>query len=975
MKHSTPTIAILVVFSNSGCGVGSTLTAEQQFMTNVAPILEARCGDSSCHGVPLDADEAGLVVDWSQFLFEVDASGRATDPSALYAAAIDKINSVEDPVFSSLLRKPLSVNDGGVAHYGAASFSGSRDESYQEIWRWIAAEPTGGEDPEPLNELEQIFADVVQPALVDGACMASGCHGLNAGAIKFNLDVGYLGEFSIEETRHNYETALEQLSLDGFISESRLIRKAQSFPDGIAHKGTNFDFFADIPGEGLAGIERWGCLEREARVGVPCADVDDPPITGFIYLSGVIEPLDPFNLEVYQPGAHIYRADVADASVTPESTELLTSGFQDGTVDIRDLSVSPDGQFALFSARTATSDGHQVYQLDLQSGEIVQVTDSLGSNRDPVFGPDGSIWFVSTRLGRPDDSGTRVDSDIYSVDITGELYSGMPVTSLPTEEARRWSFTPHVERKPQFFNIGPNGGELSVTALRDVVSTSARAHAFRFPLDLSAEYHQHFGITPEETLTFDTRELPDGRYLATVGDLSGVWSAGQLAVIDRNFGPQVGPFDTPAFSLYLEPIVFPDQASTTSGITPRAYRDPAALPDGRVLVATSKEPLNLDDDEEQPSFQIELLTFSEDYGGNGPEIVDRQTVISVEGLSVYDPEVIYHRRPVRSDGSAHLEDQSGFGTFHHHGLPLVDALLGGLSPSGERDISEDIVGVRIVTADPNTLREEVPPEETMYGVTGATSTGLSPHPPASTLAEILLEEDGSFSALIEAEIPFRLQALNDRGMLVGSPHNRWYDLQEGQTIVQGLSAEYGTERYGSLCGACHGNLDGEEADPPLAPPDLLTTASLTLARYDDQNPRLPRELLELSSESTSSVDFLYDVQPILDDRCGSCHDYEEQSGGLDLTSAPTQHFSVAYENLLRPGVRSNGGGDLVDSSVGMAANSYLLEYLLGEEFSAPAEAPLTAHLESQGSPALSDEEIRTIIEWIDLGATFTGGHQ
>ncbi len=919
------------------------MDAQESFELEVVPVFEASCASTTCHGVAADAEASGQVIAWDTFVFEVDG-GRIVDSEQAREAARRAINTVEDPAFSSLLRKPLSVEQGGLPHYGYANFTGPEDPVYQAVARWIEREDHGGEDPEPLDELEQQFADTVQPALVEGTCLSSGCHGLGAGGVPYALDVGYGGAFSIEATRHNYEESLEQLSLHGFPDQSRLLRKSQAMDRGVAHKGTNFDFFTDA---GEHAIREWACAERLARTGQGCAV--GLPMSGLVFVGGPVEPEHAFELEGYVPGSDLYLATVGEQGVT--ALENLTEELHEQPADVRDPAVSPDGSELLFTMRRQDDEGHSLYWMDLATREVTRLTDAPGSDRDPTWGAGRTIWFVSTRRGLLDDSGQRADADLFSLDLdTGAL--------------RRWTSTPHTERKPGWYDIGPNGGEISVSTLREVVPGEARAHPFRFPPNLSTEYHQHFGVSPGPDLFYDMRETADGRYVAIVGDLANAWPAGQLGVVDRNLGPEINDGAEPAFQLYLPPLTLMDEDSSPWGGT--AWRDPAPLADGRLLAAASAEPVDLSDPEATPRFRIELVGFTEALDGSGPVMTEREVLVELEGLSAFDPEPIWHHAPHRSEGQHQPEGDTGL--FLHHGLPLVDALLGALAPSGARLPRHDIVGVRLVEALPTTWLDRTPlaPEETRHGQLEATSAGLVRHPPARILAEIPLAADGSFTARVPADVPFRLQALDQDGMAIGTMHNRWYEVAAGQVVIQGLTVQHGSERYGSLCASCHGNLDGDDGAPALAEPDIMTGASLTLSRYENQDPRRPIEP-EPVGDDLLEVDFVRDVQPVLVERCSSCHGPPSPAGGLSLTATSTLWFSDAYESLLAPGERSGGGFDYVDGDAGMASNSLLVEVLSGEELSAPGSFDGPDHVEH-----LSGEELLLVIRWVDLGATWEG---
>lgn len=937
-------------------------TARETFDANVLPVLERSCAAAACHGVAPEAEARGDQIDWNQFYLRLDARGMIADPDQAYAAAKRTINTVEDPEFSQLLRKPLGVRLGGLPHYGGENFSGTEDPAYQAVRDWISREVGGGEDPQPLDEREQLFADTVQPVLVEATCMTSRCHGPTAGATPYHLDLGYRGRFPVEATRHNYEETLRMVTLDGDPLLSRVIRKAQPLGPGIVHKGTNFDFFTGNAGGGVAAITNWICAERRARAGEDCASPEAPPISGFVFVRGPVTPHHAFELDTFTPGSDLFLATVDTISLVPSSTENLTAGLHPGApADVRDPAVSRDGTRIVFSMRTSAEDGHHLWMLDLASREARQLTSGAGTDRDPTFGPDGSVWFVSTRAGVVADQGALLDADIYSLDpATGAL--------------RRWTYTPHVERKPVFFDIGDEaGGEVAFSALRDAIPGQTRAHVFRFPPSQSTEYHQHFGITPVETFFFDMRELPDGRYVSVVGDLPAVWEAGGLGIVERNFGPEINgraAESRPALEIYEAPLV----RLRGDG----AYRDPAPLPDGRVLVAHQPGPFDPSDSKATFAPRIELLRLAERPDSSGPVVAETTVLLEEHGVALTDPEPVSVRAPVRPDGAPLAPTDAETALFSHQGLPMVDALLSNLPPSGKKQPRTDIAYVRLVEHLPMTRAERrtVPPWETLFGAVGATSTALGSHGPARILAELPVEADGSFQARVPVGVPFRVQPLDASHMAIGVMHNRWYYTLPGQVLTQGLSVASGMARYGSSCAACHGDPSGAGGKPPeLEAPDAITGASLSLSRFEGQSPRRPVAPRVLGASTRIDVDFARDVQPILDRRCVRCHAGSAAPGGLDLTGAPTAHFTQSYEHLLRAGVGSGGGRAYVDDGEGRARSSYLIERLTGVELDAPRALPegSTRHPPAdRGSEALTDDELLVLIRWIDLGATFRG---
>ena len=93
---------------------------------------------------------------------------------------------------------------------------------------------------------------------------------------------------------------------------------------------------------------------------------------------------------------------------------------------------------------------------------------------------------------------------------------------------------------------------------------------------------------------------------------------------------------------------------------------------------------------------------------------------------------------------------------------------------------------------------------------------------------------------------------------------------------------------------------------------------------------------------------------MLDKNCVACH----SSGPLDLRGTPTQHYSVAYENLLQ--LRDPASGNFadkkyVDEREALSSKSLLINKLMGDDHR-----------------YLSDEELLLLIRWVDIGATFKG---
>ena len=128
------------------------------------------------------------------------------------------------------------------------------------------------------------------------------------------------------------------------------------------------------------------------------------------------------------------------------------------------------------------------------------------------------------------------------------------------------------------------------------------------------------------------------------------------------------------------------------------------------------------------------------------------------------------------------------------------------------------------------------------------------------------------------------------------------------------------------------------------------------------------------------MDFRRDVMPILAGKCTACH--SEWDSPVRLTadqasaSAPgvaAQPFNRSYESLL-DGVQKGEGRHV---HPGQARTSPLIWRLYGRNTSRPwdrtaGESQTVSRMPPDGSPALTDDERRTFVEWIDLGTTWDG---
>ena len=281
---------------------------------------------------------------------------------------------------------------------------------------------------------------------------------------------------------------------------------------------------------------------------------------------------------------------------------------------------------------------------------------------------------------------------------------------------------------------------------------------------------------------------------------------------------------------------------------------------------------------------------------------------------------IVSARPEPDGRSSVVTDTNPNGVFY--GLNVYESDLGenGWIPRGTP------VRLRVLEGIPRTELDAPPP-------------GIPPLLPRRILGVVPVEEDGSFNVEVPANIPIQLQLVDEDGMALRSCSWIWVRNRETRGCI-----------------GCHE--DGERT------PDNRFVKALA-------KPSIP---LTLPPEKRRTVDFRRDVKPILDARCATatCHDTPE--AGLALKAVPSHEvatdggrgFDPAYVDLVE-------GYKWVHP--GSARTSPLIWRILGRETSRPwdeAVNPGSCSALLHPETSLTEDDKRTLAEWIDLGALWDG---
>ena len=210
------------------------------------------------------------------------------------------------------------------------------------------------------------------------------------------------------------------------------------------------------------------------------------------------------------------------------------------------------------------------------------------------------------------------------------------------------------------------------------------------------------------------------------------------------------------------------------------------------------------------------------------------------------------------------------------------------------------------------------------------------------LGEVDVAADGSFQVEIPASIPVELQILDEDGLALNTCSWIWAKNHEPRGCI-----------------GCHE--DGE-----LTPENLLVEAVTR-----------PASKLTLAPERRRTVDFRADVAPILAEHCSKCH--QRRQPRMRFGSAgPEQSGQAAVYRTYLSLVARDSGGQYKYVQAGKARASVLIWRVMGRNTSRPWDETHTAAraevacMPPQESNALTRTQIRTLIEWIDLGAAWSG---
>jgi hypothetical protein len=587
---------------------------------------------------------------------------------------------------------------------------------------------------------------------------------------------------------------------------------------------------------------------------------------------------------------------------------ILTEGFAAAA----DPCLSFDAGRVLFAGKLTMADPWDIWEMEVDGSRKTRVTRGLGDCREPIYLPAAAV-----------------DSPDF-------------------KERVRW--ITFVSTAPEVGNDQGDGALTSLYALNLEPVPDRGTVLWRTAYDLGGERNP--------TLLSDGRVLFSARQRGTFALMAMSWAGENIDPLYEGRDRLVSL--TEACELDDRTVLFiesdatpPDGGGRLASISLRRplrsyrlldrghgrYRTPHALPGGGALVSYA---------EDTRSFGV--YTFDPQRGERGRKICDDPAWNDVDPIPIVPrPAPPAHIPMVEFASVLDVGSLKGLGQLQCLNVYDSDRPDAGEVNSGEVKEVRLVEGVCV----PFPRETQNPGWRNLMAGAGPDSTWPPPGVEIRILGQAPVEADGSFYVNVVGDLAFYVQTLDAQGRAV-------------QTMRAWAWVRSGDQRG---CVGCH-------ADPELAPENRATQA-------------LRRALpvtLAAAPETRATSTFEKDVMPILERRCLGCHSSSASGGRLVLsdevlsdkvlsdevladevlpgkvlpekalrekTAGP---FNAAYVALLgRPAVGASGA-DEPYVRAGDARHSPLIDRLLG----------------SSPHGGLTEEERRTIITWVDLGARWDG---
>ena len=294
-------------------------------------------------------------------------------------------------------------------------------------------------------------------------------------------------------------------------------------------------------------------------------------------------------------------------------------------------------------------------------------------NFDPVFAPDGSVVFASTRAGTLTLAKFLPNSNLYRVGPDLDFSNPEQMTFLLNcgDRARLHAGRPRqhddreVDSNPNaptpFYQLAGRRINWDLTDYHPLLAQRARStDTFTADLQPSVDYQQATEI----------REGLDRNFLIILSDDGALGGAGALATFNRS----IGPFQADRTEVtFLRAVRIIDPAATGKAGTVGVYRSPFSLPNGEILA--SYDGAVTDPAAQTPRFA--LVAVNEQTGARRVLASDGSLSYVEAALGYKRAEHILFSNLPQLVFGGHMEDASTpTATMHFPDAPVLATLLG-----------------------------------------------------------------------------------------------------------------------------------------------------------------------------------------------------------------------------------------------------------------------------------------------------------
>jgi Hydrazine synthase alpha subunit middle domain/WD40-like Beta Propeller Repeat len=800
--------------------------AYQAFVAEVQPLLATSCSFSTCHG----STQSDFYLTCGEDDVQRDANFRRL--TGFIAGAPTDVEQ------SELLLRPLGPRAGGVSHTGGVFFQSREDETWKRLRDWARSVQESAAPAPPLGAGEAFFTAQVMPVLLRRGCAFEGCHSPN-GFNDFRLRPGVPGFLSRFALHRNYQTAVtEFLSLDTTdVRQSRLVKKNVR-AGGIPHRagalleGPGPDSSAPCPSpfdaataSAFCTVKEWHRLERMDS-GAAVSPLARGQILPLAFVSRPPDPDGLLDFDTFRGGADLQLGDAHlgdEARVASVDNVRSALGPCAGLAGRTDLDVrgpewSYDGERLVFAARTGAAGGFDLWLLDVAAGSCRRLTSDDGRlagpvrthNLDPVFAPDGSLVFASTRSGTLSLKRLLPATNLFRVGPTLDFGKVEQMTWLLGAELGpafmhngQLTFTAE-KASAAFYQLSGRRLNWDLTDYHPLLAQRARSDDRFGQVRPSVDYQQATEI----------REGLDRNFLVILSDTTALGAGGALATFNRSLGPFEAGRDGVTF---LRSLALVDAAATGRPGTRGVYRSPYPLLDAEVLASYAANVTSPTAD--TPRYDLVAVD---------PATGARRLLVAGGARSLVEGALGYRRAGrllFRNAPQLVFGGQGAAGgadaVVHFPDLPMLATLLGANLRRGR-----NVAGFASATA--LVVYEERPP----VSPTPDPAAMMGPervYTERHSLGSAPLERDGSLKVTVPSGKPLILELVDKAGAPVFTMTEE-HQFGPGETITPGVPRAL----FDGVCAGCHGSRSGSELDVAVTP-DALTGASVSLSR--EQAPR------------------------------------------------------------------------------------------------------------------------------------------